>query len=123
VAYLKPKALTVALRAALAGGPRTQEELYAAVQQKGRTPAGGYFFLRLRSRVNNGLLAKLLVKGENHYLLAGQLLGAEREFDLTDDAARKVAADWLEEQGKEDLARLLRQAKRFTCGLGKGAGP
>jgi uncharacterized protein (TIGR02996 family) len=123
VAYLKPKALTETLRAALAGGPRTQPELYAAVRQQGQTPAGGYFFLRLKSRVNNGLLVKLLVKGENHYLLTEQLLGAEREFDLTDPAARLVAADWLEERGQPELARLLRQARRFTCGAGKGAGP
>lgn len=116
MAYLKPKALTEALRAALAAGPRTQGELYAAVSQTGHTLAGGYFFLRLKSRIKKGLLAKLLVKGRNVYLLPEQLLGAEREFDLTDPAARLIAADWLEERGKEGLARLLRQAKRFTCG-------
>jgi len=114
--YLKPKALTEALRAALAEGPRTQDELYVAVRRKGQVLPGGYFYLRLKSRVKNGLLAKLLVKGTNQYLLAEEMLGAEREFDLTDDAARKVAADWLEERGKQDLARLLRQARRFTCG-------
>jgi uncharacterized protein (TIGR02996 family) len=123
VAYLKPKALTEALRAALAGGPRTQDELYAAVSPKGHTLAGSHFFVRLKSRVKNGLLAKLLVKGTNQYLLTEQLLGAEREFDLSDPAARLVAADWLEERGQPELARLLRQARRFTCGAEKGAGP
>jgi hypothetical protein len=29
-----------------------------------------------------------------------------------------VAADWLEERGQQELARLFRQAKRFTCGPG-----
>jgi uncharacterized protein (TIGR02996 family) len=30
--------------------------------------------------------------------------------------ARLVAADWLGEQGKGELAGLLRKSKRFTCG-------
>jgi hypothetical protein len=121
--YQNLKALTEALRAALAGGPRTQVELYAAVRKKGHTFAGGYFFLRLKGQVNDGLLANLLVKGENQYLRTEQLLGAERAIDLSDPAARLIAADWLEERGQQGLARLLRRAKRFTCGAGRGAGP
>jgi hypothetical protein len=121
--HLKPKQFDTVLREELAAGPLPVRQLFPAVRRHGYTNTGTDFTIRLNRRVGRGLLAKLLVKGTNQYLLTEHLLGAEKEFDLTDDAARKVAADWLEERGKEDLARLLRQATRFTCGAGKGAGP
>ena len=37
-------------------------------------------------------------------------------FDLGDPVTRLVAADWLEEWGRGELAGLLRKARRFTCG-------
>jgi len=114
--HLTPKKFDAALREELAAAPLPSRQLLPAVQRHGYTNAGTDFTLRLNRRVRRGLLAKLLVKGTNLYLLPEQLLGAERQFDLTDTAARLIAADWLEERGKEDLARLLRQAKRFTCG-------
>ncbi len=121
--HLTPKQFDAVLREELAVAPLPSRQLFPAVRRHGYTNTGTDFILRLNRRVRRGLLAKLLVQGKNLYLLPEQLLGADREFDLTDDAARKVAADWLEERGKEELARLLREARRFTCGAGKGAGP
>jgi uncharacterized protein (TIGR02996 family) len=37
-------------------------------------------------------------------------------FDLGDPVTRLVAADWLKEWGRGELAGLLRKARRFTCG-------
>jgi uncharacterized protein (TIGR02996 family) len=41
-----------------------------------------------------------------------------KQFDLTDPAARLVAADWLEERGQSEIAGLLRRCRRWTFGDG-----
>jgi uncharacterized protein (TIGR02996 family) len=71
---------------------------------------------RLLRQVRAKVTAKLLVKGQNLYLLAEAVAEVAGRFDLSDPVARLVAADWLEERGQGELAGLLRRARRFTCG-------
>jgi len=78
---------------------------------------------RLCSRCRSGLAAQLLVGTRNVFVAAEAVAEAAERFDLGDRAARLVAADWLEERGQEEVAGLLRKARRITFGRGRGSGP
>lgn len=74
---------------------------------------------RLRRLVEKGLLAKAFVKGRNYFIPGEAVAEAAKQFDLHDPTARLIAADWLEERGQEEIAGLLRQAKRWAFGDGR----
>jgi hypothetical protein len=115
--HLGPKAFDAAVLAFLRKQPATAPEILAHLYAThGRCTHDGTFLERLARQVRSRATAKLLVKGQNVYVPAEAVADVAAKFDLTDPVARLVAADWLAEQGKEGLARQLRQAGRFTCG-------
>jgi uncharacterized protein (TIGR02996 family) len=77
---------------------------------------------RLCSRCRSGTAAQLLVGTRNVFVAAEAVAEVAKQFDLSDRAARLVAADWLEERGQGEVARLMRRARRVTFGQGRGAG-
>ncbi len=64
---------------------------------------------RLDRMVKRKLIHKILVKGKNHYFLAGTL---PEGFDISTELGLKIVADYVQENGNEELAHLIRNAKR-----------
>jgi uncharacterized protein (TIGR02996 family) len=115
--HLGPRAFDAAVLAFLGKKPATAPEILAHLYASyGRCTNRGTFQMRLIRQVRARVTAKLLVKGKNIYVPAEAVADVAGRFDLADPVARLVAADWLDEQGKEELAGLLRRARRFTCG-------
>jgi uncharacterized protein (TIGR02996 family) len=115
--HLGPKAFDAAVLAFLGKRPATAPEILAHLHAGyGECTNTGTFQMRLNRQVRWKVTAKLLIKGQNLYVPADAVADVAGRFDLTDPVARLVAADWLDEQGREELAGLLRKARRFTCG-------
>jgi hypothetical protein len=127
MAHLEPREFAEAVQAALRGsGPHTALEILAKLwAAHGRdctnwsTHNRSDFLKRLVRLAKRGLIARLLIKGENVYTLGVPYAEARAAgFDLNsgDSTAWKIAADWLEERGHALAAELLRKARRFRCG-------
>ncbi len=115
--HLGPKAFDAAVLAFLRQRPATAPEILAhLLATYGHCTHPGTFPERLVRQVRRGVTTKLLVKGQNVYVPGEAVADVAGRFDLDDPTARLVAADWLEEQGRGELAALLRQARRFTGG-------
>jgi uncharacterized protein (TIGR02996 family) len=72
--------------------------------------------MQLARQVWCKVIAVPLVMGRYVYVPAEAVVDVAGRFDQADPVARLVAADWLEERGRGELAGLLRRARRFTCG-------
>jgi uncharacterized protein (TIGR02996 family) len=115
--HLGPKAFDAVVLALLRQRPATAPEILAhLLANYGDCTNPGTFQMRLKRQVRWKVTAKLLVKGQNVYVPAEAVAEVAGRFDLNDPVARLVAADWLDEQGKGELAGLLRKARRFTGG-------
>jgi hypothetical protein len=126
--WVSPEQFRAAVLALLREGPATLTQVMArlhALNGYGLTPDefwnGNFRFVpaRLNRLVSRGAICKMLVKGRNVFAPAeGALAEAAARFDLADPATRLVAADWVEEQGQDELAGLLRKARRWAFGPG-----
>jgi uncharacterized protein (TIGR02996 family) len=122
------KALAEALRAGPCDAPTLVERMYAAGWQPSRRPEESVHGLhnsmqhRMDWRCRRGMAAKLLAGNKNVYVSAEAVAVAVAEvsgrFDLSDPTARLIAADWLEERGRGEVAALLRRCRRWTFGPG-----
>jgi hypothetical protein len=100
IPHLGPKAFDAAVLAFLGKQPATAPEILAHLYAThGRCTNRGTFPGRLVRQVRAKVTAKLLVKGQNVYLPAEAVAEVAGRFDLSDPAARLVAADWLDDQG------------------------
>jgi uncharacterized protein (TIGR02996 family) len=110
------------LRAGPCDAPTLVGRMYAAGWKPSRRPEESAHGLhnsvqhRMDGRCRRGQAARLLVGNRNVYVSAGAVAEVSGRFDLSDPAARLIAADWLEERGRGEVAALLRRAKRWTFG-------
>jgi hypothetical protein len=110
---------------ALKGGPATAAQLFRRMRvDRIRTayPITSVRILarRLGSRCRSGMAAQLLVGTRNVFVSAEAVAEAAKQFDLSDRASRKVAADWLDERGQGEIAGLLRRCRKWTFGRPDG---
>src|SRR4051812_30145674 len=95
-------------------GPATQQEVLLYIEQRLR--ANVYFwhedlYDRLQRLIKRGQIIKINLGAKVLYALPEHFPG---NFDLTDNTARLVAADYAEEQGQQNIADLLRKATNIV---------